>query len=90
MTRGHMPLEVSMQIDDTSLVTQKVVKYLGIQLDCRLTYWAQIRHAATKADQSKVTGVLNGKADGTLNRVADGRRNLFYQLTNRSKGTSEK
>lgn len=57
MTKAHMPLEISMQFGDMSLVTQKAVKYLGLRLDCRLTYWAQIQHAATKA--AKVTGMLS-------------------------------
>lgn len=52
-----MPLEVNMQFGDTSVVTQKVVKYLSIQLDCRLTFWAQLRHAATKS--AKAMGILS-------------------------------
>lgn len=48
-TRGHMPLNIIMHIGALFLTTQKMVKYLGVKLDCRLTYWAQIEQAANKA-----------------------------------------
>ena len=45
MTMAHIPLEMSMQIADMSLVTKKAVRYWSRSLHCRLNYWAQIQHA---------------------------------------------
>lgn len=52
LTRKHVPLEVEMQVCENTITTQKVVKYLGIRLDSKLSYWAQIKYAATKAAQT--------------------------------------
>ena len=54
-TMANILLEISMQIGDVSLVTKMAVRYLGLRLDCRLNYWAQIQHATTKA--AKLTGM---------------------------------
>lgn len=51
LTRRHIPLEIEMHIGDTQILTKKVVKYLGIRLDSKLTYSAQINYATNKAAQ---------------------------------------
>lgn len=52
LTRRHTPVEVEMQIGSETMVTQKSITYLGIRLDPKLTYSAQIHYAATKAAQT--------------------------------------
>ena len=58
LTRKCILLEMDISTCDTTLTTRKVISYLGIRLDLRLTFWAQIRHAATKA--TKITSLLSG------------------------------
>ncbi|XP_036317690.1 uncharacterized protein LOC118732668, partial [Rhagoletis pomonella] len=57
LTKKHIPLEVSMKLTGITLKTQRVIKYLGVRLDPRLTYWAQMQHAAAKA--AKATAYLS-------------------------------
>ncbi|KAL7726529.1 hypothetical protein ACLKA6_001151 [Drosophila palustris] len=52
LTRSHIPLEVPLQVCGYAKSTQRSAKYLGLQLDCRLNYWAQIQHAAKKASRA--------------------------------------
>lgn len=52
LTKKHIPLEVEMRICVNTISTQKVVNYLGIRLDNKLSYWAQIKYAAIKAAQA--------------------------------------
>lgn len=49
LTRRHIPVEIGIQIYDEIITTQKSIKYLGIRLDSKLTYAAQISYATTKA-----------------------------------------
>ncbi len=49
LTKKHIPTIVDMRTITETLRTQKVVNYLGVRIDSRLTYWAQIQHAAKKA-----------------------------------------
>lgn len=49
LTRKHITLEVDMQVHSETIRTTKVLKYLGIRIDNKLTYWAQIQHAAEKS-----------------------------------------
>lgn len=51
LTRRHIPTEIEMRIGDEIMVTQNAVKYLGIRLDPKLTYGAQIQYATEKAAQ---------------------------------------
>lgn len=52
LTRRHIPTEVEMHIDNEKIVTQKFIKYLGIRLDTKLTYSAQIQYTTTIAAQT--------------------------------------
>jgi len=52
LTRSHIPLEVPLQVCGHAKSTQRSAKYLGLQLDSRLNYWAQIQHAAKKASRA--------------------------------------
>lgn len=57
LTRKHIPLEVDMLVNSETIKTSKVLKYLGIRIDNKLTYWAQIQHAAKKS--AKITASLS-------------------------------
>lgn len=79
MTMAHIPLEISMQIGDVTLVTKKAVRYLGLRLDCRLNYWAQIQHVATKA--AKLTGMLS-RLMANIGGPTQAKRKLIMATTN--------
>lgn len=49
LTRRHIPREIDIRIQDGTIKTQQSIKYLGVRLDSKLTYSAQIRHASIKA-----------------------------------------
>ena len=49
LTRWHIPREIDIRIQDGTIKTQQSIKYLGVRLDSKLTYSAQIRHASIKA-----------------------------------------
>lgn len=79
MTRSHIQLEMSMQIGDVSLVTRKNLKYLGVRLDCRLTYWPHIKDVATKA--AKVAGMLS-RLMANIGGPTQSKRKLIMSVTN--------
>lgn len=49
ITRKHIPLEVDMRVLSETIITSKEVRYLGLKLDPRLKFGAQLEQAATKA-----------------------------------------
>lgn len=57
LTRKHIPIEIPIHIVDNTLQSRKTIKYLGLHLDSKLSYWSQINHAAAKA--GKVTAALS-------------------------------
>ena len=75
MTMAHIPHEMSMQIGDVSLVT----RYLGIRLNCRLNYWAQIHHATAKAP--KLSGMLS-RLMANIGGPTQTKRKLLMAATN--------
>ena len=79
LTRQHIPLELDVRVCDTTLRTKKVVSYLGIRLDPRLTFWAQIHHAAIKA--SKVSGLLC-KLMANVGGPTQSKRRLLMETVN--------
>ena len=58
LTRKRIPLDIDITMCDTTLTRRKVVNYLSIRLDPKLTFRAQIQHATTKA--AKITSLLSG------------------------------
>ena len=63
LTTEKTPLEIYITTCNTTLTTRKVVNYLGVRLDPKLTFWAQIQHATTKAARafSCFTAVRSGQ-----------------------------
>ncbi|KAJ8980486.1 hypothetical protein NQ317_013239 [Molorchus minor] len=55
--RQRIPAAIPFQVEDEEMEVKAVVKYLGVRLDTKLTFWAQIQHAAEAA--SKVTTALS-------------------------------
>ena len=68
-----------MSIGDVSMVTKKAVKYLSIRLNCRLNYWAQIQHAATKA--AKLMSMLT-RLMANIGGPTQAKRKLIIAATN--------
>lgn len=79
LTNKHMPLEVDIRACNTSLTTKRAVKYLGLKLDCRLNFWAQIQHAATRA--SRIVGMLS-KLMANVRGPTQSKRKLLMTTTN--------
>lgn len=52
LTRKHMPTEIPMVTQFGTFETKKVVKYLGVRLDSKLSFWSQIQYATKKAAQN--------------------------------------
>lgn len=52
LTRRHIPLEIDMRVCDSVIKTKKVVNYLGVRFDSRMSFWAQINHAVEKASRA--------------------------------------
>ncbi|KAJ8971898.1 hypothetical protein NQ317_000002 [Molorchus minor] len=57
LTKQRIPAAIPFQVEDEVMEVKAVVKYLGVRLDTKLTFWAQIQHAAEAA--SKVTTALS-------------------------------
>ncbi|KAJ8980479.1 hypothetical protein NQ317_013232 [Molorchus minor] len=57
LTKQRIPAAIPFQVEDEEMEVKAVVKYLGVRLDTKLTFWAQIQHAAEAA--SKVTTALS-------------------------------
>src|SRR5579871_5479162 len=58
LTKRRIPTCLTMKVDTTGTEVQAkpAVKYLGVMLDVKLTFWPQIQQLATKA--AAVTGAL--------------------------------
>ena len=77
-TTKCIALEINITTCDTTLTTPKVVNYLGIRLNPRLTFWAKIQHAATKA--AKVTSLHSGLM-ANISSPMQNRRRLMLDIT---------
>ncbi|XP_049308710.1 uncharacterized protein LOC125777657 [Bactrocera dorsalis] len=78
LTRKHIPLEVNMQVHSETIKTTRTLKYLGIRMDNKLTYWAQIQHAAKKS--ANITMALSKLMANTGGPLAS-RRKLLMDTT---------
>lgn len=78
LTRKHIPLEVDMRVHSETIKTSRVLKYLGVRLDNKLTYWAQIQHAAEKA--AKITASLS-RLMANIGGPLSSRRKLLMDIT---------
>lgn len=55
LTKRHIPLEINMQVSDQVIRTTRTLNYLGVRLDPRMTFWAQIHYAAKKASKASAS-----------------------------------
>lgn len=79
ITRKHMPLELDFNVGEVTLTSKRVLNYLGIRLDPKLTFNNQIQFSANKA--AKITGKLSrlmANIGGPLPR----KRKLLMETTN--------
>lgn len=79
LTRRHIPLEVEFQVGDRPCTTQRAVNYLGVRLDPRLTFSAQIQYAAEKA--GRVTASLS-RLMANIGGPKQSKRNLLAATVN--------
>lgn len=78
ITRRHIPLSVEMRVLTKNITTQNSIKYLGLRLDSRLNFNAQLRHAAMKA--AKITASL-GRLMANIGGPLHSKRRLMMSAT---------
>lgn len=79
LTRRHIPTEIEIDILEETLSTKTSVKYLGITLDSKLTFSAQIHCATTKA--AKTTAQLS-KLMANIGGPLPSKRRLLMEAAN--------
>ncbi|KAH8361354.1 hypothetical protein KR084_009546, partial [Drosophila pseudotakahashii] len=79
VTRKQMPLEIELRLTETTIRTQKTIKYLGVRLDSKLTFGPQIEYARTKAaETARYLSRLMANIDGPI----PSRRKLLMNTNN--------
>ncbi|XP_037929314.1 uncharacterized protein LOC119663784, partial [Teleopsis dalmanni] len=79
LTKQQIPLEIEMRVWNSTIKTSKEMKYLGIQLDSRMSFWAQIKHAGEKA--SKASASLS-KLMANVGGPTEDKRKLLMTVVN--------
>lgn len=79
LTRRQIPTIVEMEVGPQTITTKNAVKYLGMYLDTKLSYWQQIRHAAEKA--AKMTTSLS-RLMANIGGPTQNKRKLLMNVTN--------
>lgn len=57
LTRRRIPTNIQVNVGEEPILAKRAVKYLGVRLDTKLSYWEQIRTASEKA--AKITTMLS-------------------------------
>ena len=78
ITTRHMPLTVEMQVLTEKIHTQPYIKYLGLKLDCRLNFTAQLQHSAQKASQAAAS---LSKLMANIGELTQSKRRLLMSTT---------
>lgn len=78
LTRRRIPTEVQMMVGPETITTKKVVKYLGVKLDTKLTFWEHIKGTSEKA--AKITSALSRLMANVGGPMAS-RRRLLMSVT---------
>ena len=78
ITKKHIPLHVEMQMLTDKMVTKSSIKYLGLRLDSRLNFTAQIQNSAEKA--AKVTTYLS-RLMANIGGPTESKRRLLMSTT---------
>lgn len=79
LTRRRIPTIVEMRVGEETVLTKKAVKYLGLHIDTKLTYWEQIRYATEKA--SKMT-ILLSRLMANTGGPTQNKRRIVMNVTN--------
>ena len=79
LTKRHIPLEVEMQVFEESITSKKDLKYLGMKLDSKLSYWAQIKYATIKA--TEITTALS-RLLANIGGPTESKRKLLLSVIN--------
>ena len=79
LTKKHISLETEMRVLDTTLTTKREMRYLGVRLDSRLNFSAQMKYAADKT--AKITGMLS-KLMANVGGPTQSKRKLLMATTN--------
>lgn len=79
LTRRQIPTIVVVRVGDETIATKEAVKYLGLRLDTKLSFWNQIRHSSEKA--AKVTTSLS-RLMANIGGPTPNRRRLLMSVIN--------
>ncbi|KAM8719137.1 hypothetical protein ACLKA7_011789 [Drosophila subpalustris] len=78
-TRRQIQTEVEMRLNESFIRTQKAIKYLGLRIDSKLTFQAQINHAITKSSPAiRSLSRLMANVGGPV----QSRRKLLMEINN--------
>jgi len=75
LTKKHIPIERPLNTHFETFNTKRSVRYLGVHLDSKLTFWAQIQQATTKA--ARMTALLSRLMSNTGGPTASKRKLLM-------------
>ena len=78
LTKRRIPTMITMAVGEETIATKSAVKYLGILLDRKLSFWPQIKAATTKAE--RVTAAL-GRLMRNVGGPSESKRRLLMSTT---------
>lgn len=78
LTRRRIPTILEIQVGSETIITKEAVKYLGVRLDTKLTYWQHIKFASERA--AKVTASLSRLMANVGGPIAS-KRKLLMAIT---------
>ncbi|KAF6212789.1 hypothetical protein GE061_010498 [Apolygus lucorum] len=78
LTRKRIDRNIQMLVDGQSIITSDVIKYLGVMLDVKLSFWAHICKAADRA--AAVVGRL-GRLMANIGGPSPSKRRLLMRTT---------
>jgi hypothetical protein len=79
LTRRQICTEVPFQVETKQIHSKSAVKYLGVRLDTKLSFWEQIKNSSEKA--TKVTFALS-RLMTNVGGPSAGKRRLLMSVTN--------
>lgn len=79
LTKRHINVEIEIPIGDLIIPTKSCIKYLGMRLDTKLTFFKQIEYATTKA--AKITAQLS-RLMANIGGPLPSRRKMLMEVIN--------
>lgn len=78
LTRRQIPTMIELQVGQEVLNTKEAVKYLGVRIDTKLTFWQQIKFASERAAK---TTLLLSRLMANVGGPTESKRRLLMSVT---------